>query len=62
MICNWGAGGVTDAPGGCTDTQGDLNRLEKQAKRNLRKFNKKKRQVLHLGRNMSTPMIDHSWK
>jgi len=49
---------VTDAPGGCAATLGDLNRVEKWAERNLRKFNKKKHQALHLRRNMSMPMTD----
>lgn len=40
MIYNWGAGRVTDAPDGCAATQGALNRLEKWAGRNLRKFSK----------------------
>lgn len=57
-----GAEGVTDVPDGCAATQGDLNRLETWAERNLRKFNKKEHQVLHLRRNMCTPMTDHSWK
>jgi len=43
--------GVAHAPEGCAAYQRDLNRLEKWPDRNLRQFNYRKCQVLHLGRN-----------
>ncbi|GAB0177997.1 mitochondrial enolase superfamily member 1 [Grus japonensis] len=44
-------GGEADTPVGCTASQQDLDRLESWVERNQMKFNKGKRQVLHLGRN-----------
>jgi len=43
-------GGVADTPDGCAAVQRDLNRLEKQAERNLIKFQKSKCTVLPWGR------------
>ena len=45
-------GGVADTPEGCADIQRGLDRLENWANGNLLKFNKRKYQVLHLGRNL----------
>ena len=41
---------MTDTPEGCAAIQKDLDRLEKWAGRNLRKTNKGRCKVLHLGR------------
>lgn len=42
---------MSDTPKGCAVIQRDINRLEKWASRNLRKYNKDKSEVLHWGRN-----------
>jgi len=42
---------VVDTPEGCAAIQLDLERLESWAQRNVKKFNKGKYRVLHLGRN-----------
>lgn len=45
-------GGLAAAPGGCASIQRNLDRLEKQVKRNLMKFDRGKYKVLpHLERN-----------
>jgi len=44
-------GGVAGTPEGCAAIQRDLDRLESLVQRNLKKFNKGKCRVLHLGRN-----------
>lgn len=46
-------GGMTDTPDCLAAIWGDLDRLEKWADRNLMKFSKGKRKVLHRGRNIS---------
>ena len=40
--------GMGDRSSECAAIQRDLNRLKKWANRNVRKYNKVKRQVLHL--------------
>ncbi|GAB0181775.1 mitochondrial enolase superfamily member 1 [Grus japonensis] len=54
---------VAGTPVGPADTQSNLDRLDKWADRNLRKFNKEKYKVLHLGRNnlMHQKMLGGSW-
>ncbi|GAB0176301.1 mitochondrial enolase superfamily member 1 [Grus japonensis] len=47
-------GGVADTPEGCATIQRDLNRLEKEANRNVLKFSKGKCEVLHMGRSIPT--------
>ena len=51
--------GVADMPDGCTTTQRDPDTLEKQATRNLMKFNKGKCKVQLLGR--ITPSTSTHW-
>ena len=43
-------GGVADTPEGCAAFQWNLGRLENWAERNLKRFNKGRCRVLHLGR------------
>ena len=50
-------GGVADTPEGCAAIQGDLDRLQSWAERNLMKFKMGKFRVLHLGRN--NPMLQY---
>ncbi|GAB0178750.1 mitochondrial enolase superfamily member 1 [Grus japonensis] len=47
------SGKVVDMPEGCAAIERDLDRLEKGANWNLKKFNKEKCKVLHLGKNNS---------
>lgn len=55
--------GVTGTSDGCAAIQRDLNRLENWAKRDLKKHNKGKCEVLHLERNnpMNQYMLDAKW-
>ena len=51
--------GVVDTVEGKDAIQRDLHRLEQWAQMNLKKFNKSKRKVLHLG--VATPAISTIW-